>query len=103
MGTGEAIVASGGKQLAVTWSKEAVDAPLVLTGPDGAPSSSSRARPGSSSCHGAAGATRSAEPDRLVHLEGGCAHPRGVRPPGRSARRADAAPGCGGNVEAWQR
>lgn len=37
VGTGEGVVASGGKQVAVSWSKEAVDAPLVLTGADGAP------------------------------------------------------------------
>lgn len=37
VGTGEGLVASGGKQVAVTWSKESVTDPLVLTGPDGAP------------------------------------------------------------------
>ncbi|MHA7132085.1 DUF3048 domain-containing protein [Oerskovia turbata] len=37
VGSGEGLVASGGKQIAVTWSKEGVTAPLVLTGPDGAP------------------------------------------------------------------
>ncbi len=37
VGTGEGLVASGGKQVAVTWSKDAVESPLVLTGPDGAP------------------------------------------------------------------
>lgn len=37
IGTGEGLVASGGKQLAVTWSKESVNGPMVLTGPDGAP------------------------------------------------------------------
>ena len=35
VGSGEGVVASGGKQVAVTWSKDAVDAPLVLTGADG--------------------------------------------------------------------
>lgn len=37
VGTGEGLVASGGKQVAVTWSKDAVESPLVLTGPDGEP------------------------------------------------------------------
>jgi len=37
VGSGEGVVVGGGKQVAVTWSKEAVDAPLVLTGADGAP------------------------------------------------------------------
>jgi hypothetical protein len=37
VGQGEGLVASGGKQLAVTWSKAAVDAPLELSGPDGGP------------------------------------------------------------------
>ncbi|QJW37658.1 DUF3048 domain-containing protein [Cellulosimicrobium protaetiae] len=37
VGSGEGVVASGGKQVTVTWSKEAVEAPLVLTGADGAP------------------------------------------------------------------
>lgn len=37
VGSGDAVVASGGKHVAATWSKEAVDAPLVLTGADGAP------------------------------------------------------------------
>jgi len=37
VGTGDGVVASGGRQVSVTWSKEAVDAPLVLTGADGAP------------------------------------------------------------------
>lgn len=37
VGTGEGVVASGGKQVAVTWSKEGVEAPLVLTGADGEP------------------------------------------------------------------
>lgn len=35
VGTGEGVVASAGKQVAVTWSKDAVESPLVLTGPDG--------------------------------------------------------------------
>ncbi|WP_216093461.1 DUF3048 domain-containing protein, partial [Cellulosimicrobium cellulans] len=35
VGTGDAVVASGGNHVAATWSKEAVDAPLVLTGADG--------------------------------------------------------------------
>ena len=37
VGTGEGLVASGGKQLAVTWAKESVGSPLGLVGPDGAP------------------------------------------------------------------
>nr|WP_286186292.1 DUF3048 domain-containing protein [Sphaerisporangium cinnabarinum] len=37
VGTGDGVVASGGKQVAVTWSKEGVEAPLVLTGADGEP------------------------------------------------------------------
>jgi hypothetical protein len=37
VGTGDAVVASGGKHVAVTWSKDAVDTPLVLTGADGQP------------------------------------------------------------------
>jgi len=37
VGTGEGVVASGGKQVPVTWSKEAVESPLVLTGADGKP------------------------------------------------------------------
>ncbi|MBD5785546.1 DUF3048 domain-containing protein [Cellulosimicrobium terreum] len=37
VGSGEGVVASGGKQVAVTWSKQDVDEPLVLTGPDDEP------------------------------------------------------------------
>lgn len=37
VGTGEGVVAGGGRQVAVTWSKDAVDEPLVLTGADGEP------------------------------------------------------------------
>ncbi|OLT54214.1 DUF3048 domain-containing protein [Cellulosimicrobium sp. CUA-896] len=37
VGSGDAVVASGGKHVAVTWSKDAVDAPLRLTGADGLP------------------------------------------------------------------
>ncbi|MCB7138185.1 DUF3048 domain-containing protein [Cellulosimicrobium marinum] len=35
VGSGDAVVASGGRQVAATWSKESDAAPLVLTGPDG--------------------------------------------------------------------
>ncbi|MCR6492343.1 DUF3048 domain-containing protein [Cellulomonas sp. P24] len=35
--TGEALVFSGGKQIAAKWSKESVAKPVVLTGVDGAP------------------------------------------------------------------
>ncbi|MFC8922188.1 DUF3048 domain-containing protein [Cellulosimicrobium sp. NPDC057127] len=37
VGSGDAVVPSGGKHVAVSWSKAAVDAPLVLTGADGQP------------------------------------------------------------------
>ncbi|KZM77767.1 MULTISPECIES: DUF3048 domain-containing protein [Cellulosimicrobium] len=37
VGTGEGVVASGGKQVPVTWSKETVESPVVLTGADGKP------------------------------------------------------------------
>ena len=37
VGSGDGLVASGGKHVAVTWSQESVDEPLVLTGPDGEP------------------------------------------------------------------
>ena len=37
VGSGEGLVASAGKHVAVTWSQESVDEPLVLTGPDGEP------------------------------------------------------------------
>jgi hypothetical protein len=35
VGSGEGTLATGGKTIAVTWSKAAQDAPLTLTGPDG--------------------------------------------------------------------
>lgn len=35
VGSGEAVVATGGKMIAVTWSKDATASPLVLTAPDG--------------------------------------------------------------------
>ncbi|MBD8079491.1 DUF3048 domain-containing protein [Cellulosimicrobium arenosum] len=37
VGSGDGVLASGGKQVAVTWAKDDVDAPLVLTGPDDEP------------------------------------------------------------------
>ena len=37
VGSGEGLVASAGKHVAVTWSQESVDEPLVLTGPDDEP------------------------------------------------------------------
>jgi hypothetical protein len=36
VGSGHGVVATGGRTVAVTWSKSDRDAPLVLTGPDGA-------------------------------------------------------------------
>ena len=36
VGSGQGLLASGGRSVPVTWSKDAVDAPLVVTGPDGA-------------------------------------------------------------------
>ena len=43
VGTGEALVATGGRTLAVTWTKSSPGEPVVLTGADGRPSCS---RPG---------------------------------------------------------
>jgi hypothetical protein len=37
VGTGEALVATGGRTLPVTWSKNSIGEPVVLTAPDGAP------------------------------------------------------------------
>ncbi|GAA3818542.1 hypothetical protein CSO01_28990 [Cellulomonas soli] len=37
VGSGEGVVAVGGRSLAITWSKASTDALLVLTGPDGQP------------------------------------------------------------------
>ncbi len=37
LGTGEALVATGGRTLAVTWTKNSPHEPVALTGPDGQP------------------------------------------------------------------
>ena len=37
VGTGEALVATGGRTLAVTWTKNSPGEPVVLTGADGQP------------------------------------------------------------------
>ena len=37
LGTGEALVATGGRTLAATWTKNSPAEPVALTGPDGLP------------------------------------------------------------------